>query len=126
MLTASGKGGLVVIPMEPAKQKINNFGSSVLAPSAILTIATYTVPALKRFIFAGGTVGGSKAGEFQFIINSGTQCLVRNSGSSRTVQLVFLEPPEASAGSVIEIKAKNIDNTAGSFEALLSGHIVDV
>ena len=88
-ISALGKNGLVVIPTEIAKQSINNFGNAVLAPDASLTLASYTVPVGKRFIFKGGVVGGSGPGAFSFRIASSTQCLVRNSGSNRTIQLNF-------------------------------------
>lgn len=108
------------------KQKINNFGTATVAPSATITLATYTVPVGKRFIYSGGIVGGTEVGEFYFDINANTQALVRNSGSNPTIQVRFIEAPEASGGSTVDLKVKNISNKTRTYEANLSGYIVDV
>lgn len=111
---------------EYQKQKINNFGSSNVGPGATATLATYTVPTNKQFTYTGGIVGGTAEGEFTFDINTITLALVRNSGSNPTIQVQFLEPPDASAGSIIDLKVTNNSNKTRSFESTLSGYIIDV
>jgi len=108
------------------KQKINNFGSANVAPSATVTLATYTVPGGKRFIFTGGIVGGNEIGEFYFMIDVNTIALIRNSGSNPTIVAKLVEQPEASAGSTIDIKVINISNKTRSYEATLNGYLIDV
>ena len=73
--------------MEFQKAKVNVFGSSSVSPSATVTLATYTVPAGKRFFFTGGIVGGDGTGEFEFEVGGSNVALVRNSGSNRTIQI---------------------------------------
>lgn len=125
--TIGNYNGLLVKDVtEFQKQKLNNFGSASVSPGATITLATYNVPAGKRFVYSGGIVGGTEQGEFTFDINLVTQALIRNSGSNPTIQVKFIEPPEASAGAVIELKVKNISNKTRSFEATLSGFLTDV
>jgi len=106
------------------KAKINNFGSTIVAVGNTLTLATYTVPSGKTFVFVGGIVGGDEAGEFTFNFGLATIALVRNSGSNRTIVIHFPESPEASATTVVTIKAKNVGNKDKQFEALLSGYVI--
>lgn len=123
-LTAGGLNGLVVIPQEPARTKVNNFGSAVVAPGATLQLVSYTVPVGMTFTFAGGIIGGTATGEFTFIIGGTTIALIRNSGSNKTIISAFPEMPDAGAGTLVEIKVKNVDNKARTFEATLSGHSI--
>jgi len=110
--------------VEFQKQKVNNFGSASVAPGATVTLVTLTVPATKRFVYRGGIVGGNDHGKFEFQINSITQATVRNSGSNPTIQVTFIEPPEASTGSVVDLNVTNNSNKTKSFEATLSGYII--
>jgi len=106
------------------KQKINIFGSSLVAPGVTVTLATYTVPVGKTFTYSGGIVGGKSMGSFEFVINSITNALVRNSGSNPTIQVKFIEPPEASGNSIIDLRVTNDGDLARQFEATLSGFII--
>ena len=121
----SGKNGIVVIIDEKTRSIVSVFGSAVISPSATSTLATFTVPSGKRFIFSGGIVGGGESAEFSFIVASATVCLVRNSGSNRTIVVLFPTAPEASASAVIDLKAKNVSLKTKTFEATISGYTVD-
>jgi len=119
------ESGNPIDPESTAETKVVIYGSSVVGTGATVTLATYTVPAGKRFIFKGGIIGGSEAGEFTFEINSNTYALVRNSGSIRTIVATFPVPPEASAAAIVDINVKNIGNKTRQFEATLNGYTID-
>lgn len=121
----SGKNGLVVIIDEKARSVVGVYGSAVIAPSGSATLATFTVPALKRFVFSGAIVGGGESAEFSFLISASTICLVRNSGSTRTLMVAFPTAPEASAAAVVVISATNVSLRTKTFEATISGYTVD-
>jgi hypothetical protein len=111
--------------VEFQKAKVNVFGSTSITPAATVTLATYTVPAGKIFVLTGGIVGGRMHGEFEFEVGGSTVAVVRNSGSNPTIQVKFFEPPEASASTVINIKATNDGHQTRPFEATLSGYTIN-
>ncbi len=112
----------VAIVQDPDISKVILYGDAMIAPTASAVLATYTVPAGKRFYFKGGLVGGDEYGEFSFEISAGRIGLWRNSGSARSALINFPELPEASASAVIEIVATNNGNKTKQFEATLYGH----
>ena len=121
-----GNNGLVVQnAIDQAKSKVNIFGSTTVSPGVTVTLATYTVPVGKAFTFTGGIVGGTANGEFHFEIAGSDIAVYRNSGSNPSCQLRFVEPPTATAGSIINIKVKNCDNKTRIFESTLSGYTLD-
>jgi len=123
--TIGAYGALMVYdPIEFQKAKVNIFGSAIVTPGNILNLAQFVVPAGKTFTFSGGIVGGEQEGEFYFDIGGATVALARNSGSNRTIQLRFLEPPTAGAAQIINLKVKNIANKTKQYEATLSGYTI--
>lgn len=116
----------VTLYPNPSKAKVTNFGSSSVASGATITLATYTVPASKRFYFMGGMIGGNESGEFTFEINSVVVGLYRNSGSNRSAVVTLLNEPEASSTAVIDIRVKNIGDKTRTFEATLMGYTLPV
>ena len=120
-----GLSGLVVITEQIPRSKVTVFGQTVIAPGATVLVATYTVPALKKFFWRGVVVGGGQEGEFDLQISTATQFFIRNSGSIRTVILTFPEDPEASAAATIDVYITNIGDLAKSFEATICGYTVD-
>jgi len=122
----AGQNGLVVVCTSPAKSKVTIYGSGMIAPSGTLTLATYAVPALKRFVWTGAMVGSAAVGEFDLKIGAAVIAKVRNSGSNRTITVKFPEEPEASAGSTVEVVGENIGDLARSFETTIFGYTVDI
>ena len=123
--TAGGYNGLVVVTTEQPKGKVTIYGSSMIAPNSTLTLATYTVPSLKRFVYSGAIIGSASAGEFDLKVGAATVAKVRNSGSNRTIIVKFPEEPEASAGTTIEIVGENIGDLARMFEATIFGYTIN-
>jgi hypothetical protein len=124
--TSGGQNGLVVVTAEVPKSKVTVYGTGMIAPSTTLTLATYTVPSLKRFVYGGAMVGGASSAEFDLRVGMATIAKVRNSGSNRTIVVKFPEEPEASAGTTVEIVAENLSDLARTFEATIFGHTVDI
>lgn len=116
---------LVVDAFQFQKTKINTFGSTSVTPGSTVTLATFTVPAGKVFHFTQATVGGRDAGEFELEVGGSTVAFVRNSGSTQTLDHKFAEPPESSAGTIINIKVTNIGHVTKTFEATLSGFTIN-
>ena len=110
--------------IDQIKTSVNIFSSALVSPSALVTLASYTVSANTIFTFTGGIVGGDEAGEFHFEVDGNDIALVRNSGSQRTITLHFPESQQVGAGSLINIKVKNIGNKSKQFESTLSGFII--
>ena len=110
--------------VEFQKTKVNNFGSAMVSPSINSTLVTYTVPSGATFTFTGAIVGGDEIGEFTMEIGGNVVTLVRNSGSNRTIQLRFVEPPDAGESTEIAIRVTNTSDRTRQFEATLSGFIL--
>jgi len=105
---------------------INIFGQSLIAKGATMTLATYTVPAGKKFTFTGGLLGGDGLGIFTFSVNGTTIGVWRNSGSVPSTVLKFIESLDISATGLAEIKVKNDNGKPRTFEVTLSGYNIDI
>lgn len=117
---------LVHDSIEYNKEKVNVYNSQSIATGATITVSTYTVPVGKKFVFTGATIGGDESGEFLLEVNGSDVALIRNSGSMRTINHKFVEPPEANAGQIVNIKVKNIGRRTTQYETSLCGYIIDM
>jgi hypothetical protein len=115
-------GNLIVITNPEVHSKVVIYGDQMVGAGATMVLATYTVPASKRFFYKGGLVGGGEEGQFSFEISTARIGLWRNSGSAKSAVITFPEFPEASTGAIITISVKNISNKTRQFEATLYGY----
>lgn len=116
---------LVSDAIEYQKAKVNMWGSTSITPSSTVTLVTYTVPSGKIFTLTQAIIGGRNCGEFEIEVGGSNIALIRNSGAHPTSIVKFEEPPEASAGTVINIKAKNIGHVTRPFEATMAGYTIN-
>ena len=109
------------------KTKIIQYGETSITYNSDNVIVSYTVPTNRKFILNGVIVGGNADGEFSVLIDSSKIGYIRNSAAKRTINSSFWENTEVSAGSVIQIKGKNISHikqNTRQFEATISGYTI--
>ena len=114
-VTTSGTSGVTEIAI---------YGSQTVVFGATTTIVTYTVPVGKKFKVGTINIGGEADGEFTLEINSSIIAYIRNSASEQTKNVYFDYNIVATAGQIVEIRAKNINyrKNAMVYKATLSGY----
>ncbi len=107
----------------PGSTPANTYAEVTLVPpSSLTTVASYTVPAGKSFYIQGFVAGGTANAWFKLQINGVTVMSARSTTAQQTVTPSFLTScPVASAGQTVTIKVIHEESSNADFEGTILG-----